>query len=61
MIIGEIAVAAFQQIPRVVGCVETRRDAFIGDCLFAGLIGRTDLPGGSDEQLKESKAVNSES
>ena len=28
--------------------------AFVGDCLFAGSIGRTDLPGGSTEQLMES-------
>jgi len=27
---------------------------FVGDCLFAGSIGRTDLPGGSTEQLMES-------
>ena len=27
---------------------------FVGDCLFAGSIGRTDLPGGSSEQLMDS-------
>jgi hydroxyacylglutathione hydrolase len=27
---------------------------FVGDCLFAGSIGRTDLPGGSSEQLLDS-------
>ena len=27
---------------------------FVGDCLFAGSIGRTDLPGGSTEQLIDS-------
>ena len=27
------------------------RKVFVGDCLFAGSIGRTDLPGGSTEQL----------
>ena len=27
---------------------------FVGDCLFAGSIGRTDLPGGSTEQLMDS-------
>lgn len=32
----------------------TRRAAFVGDCLFAGSIGRTDLPGGSYEQLMDS-------
>lgn len=30
---------------------ETRRKVFGGDCLFAGSIGRTDLPGGNYEQL----------
>lgn len=29
-------------------------DVFVGDALFAGSIGRTDLPGGSFETLKES-------
>ncbi len=28
--------------------------AFVGDALFAGSVGRTDLPGGSSEVLKES-------
>jgi hydroxyacylglutathione hydrolase len=30
------------------------RIAFVGDCLFAGSIGRTDLPGGSHAQLLDS-------
>ncbi len=30
------------------------RKAFVGDCLFAGSIGRTDLPGGSSEELMDS-------
>jgi glyoxylase-like metal-dependent hydrolase (beta-lactamase superfamily II) len=30
------------------------RKVFVGDCLFAGSIGRTDLPGGSYEQLMNS-------
>lgn len=30
------------------------RKAFVGDCLFAGSVGRTDLPGGSSEQLMDS-------
>jgi len=30
------------------------RKVFVGDCLFAGSIGRTDLRGGSKEQLMES-------
>lgn len=32
----------------------TERVVFVGDCLFAGSIGRTDLPGGSYEQLLDS-------
>ena len=31
-----------------------KRKVFVGDCLFAGSIGRTDLPGGSTEQLMDS-------
>src|SRR5437867_5908101 len=30
------------------------RKVFVGDCLFEGSIGRTDLPGGSTEQLMDS-------
>jgi len=30
---------------------ETARELFVGDTLFAGSIGRTDLPGGNHEQL----------
>jgi hydroxyacylglutathione hydrolase len=30
------------------------RAVFVGDCLFAGSVGRTDLPGGSYEQLMDS-------
>lgn len=33
---------------------ETEKKVFVGDCLFAGSIGRTDLPGGSYEQLIDS-------
>ncbi|OLE54682.1 MAG: hypothetical protein AUG51_06925 [Acidobacteria bacterium 13_1_20CM_3_53_8] len=33
---------------------EKERKVFVGDCLFAGSIGRTDLPGGSSEQLMDS-------
>ena len=33
---------------------ESESKVFVGDCLFAGSIGRTDLPGGSYEQLIES-------
>ena len=33
---------------------ERERRVFVGDCLFAGSIGRTDLPGGSSEQLMDS-------
>lgn len=38
----------------VVLAEETEKAVFVGDCLFAGSIGRTDLPGGSSEQLMES-------
>jgi glyoxylase-like metal-dependent hydrolase (beta-lactamase superfamily II) len=30
------------------------RKVFVGDCLFAGSVGRTDLPGGSTQQLLDS-------
>jgi|SRR5918912_1783059 glyoxylase-like metal-dependent hydrolase (beta-lactamase superfamily II) len=33
---------------------EAESKVFVGDCLFAGSIGRTDLPGGSGEQLMDS-------
>jgi len=33
---------------------EAERKVFVGDCLFAGSIGRTDLPGGSTEDLMNS-------
>ena len=33
---------------------EQERKVFVGDCLFAGSIGRTDLPGGSTGQLMDS-------
>ena len=33
---------------------EDRKKMFVGDCLFAGSIGRTDLPGGNYEQLMNS-------
>ncbi|HEY0004785.1 MAG TPA: MBL fold metallo-hydrolase [Pyrinomonadaceae bacterium] len=32
---------------------QAERKVFVGDCLFAGSIGRTDLPGGSSEQLMD--------
>ncbi len=38
----------------VVLAEETIRKVFVGDCLFAGSIGRTDLPGGNFEQLMSS-------
>ena len=38
----------------VVLAEETKRTAFVGDCLFSGSIGRTDLPGGNSEQLLDS-------
>ena len=33
---------------------ESERAVFVGDCLFEGSIGRTDLPGGNFEQLIDS-------
>jgi len=33
---------------------ENERKVFVGDCLFEGSIGRTDLPGGSHQQLLDS-------
>lgn len=38
----------------VVLAEETAKAVFVGDCLFAGSIGRTDLPGGSSDQLMDS-------
>jgi hydroxyacylglutathione hydrolase len=38
----------------VVLAEENEKKVFVGDCLFEGSIGRTDLPGGNYEQLLES-------
>jgi len=38
----------------VVLAEETERVVFVGDCLFEGSIGRTDLPGGNFKQLMDS-------
>ncbi len=42
----------------IVMAEETERRVFVGDCLFEGSIGRTDLPGGSFEQLIDSISRN---
>ena len=42
----------------VVFAEKKHRKVFVGDCLFAGSIGRTDLPGGNYEQLIESIETN---
>lgn len=42
----------------VVLAEENKRKMFVGDCLFRGSIGRTDLPGGSYEQLMDSITNN---
>ena len=42
----------------VVLAEKANKKVFVGDCLFAGSIGRTDLPGGSYEQLIESIETN---
>ena len=42
----------------VVLAEESERAVFVGDCLFAGSIGRTDLPGGDYDQLMESINTN---
>lgn len=38
----------------VVLAEENEKKVFVGDCLFDGSIGRTDLPGGNSEQLTDS-------
>ena len=38
----------------VVLAEETHKKVFVGDCVFQGSVGRSDLPGGSHEQLMES-------
>ena len=42
----------------VVLAEESEKRVFVGDCLFLGSVGRTDLPGGSHEQLIESIETN---
>jgi len=42
----------------VVLAEENEKKVFVGDCLFEGSIGRTDLPGGNYEQLIDSISSN---
>ncbi len=42
----------------VVMAEETEKKVFVGDCLFEGTIGRTDLPGGNFDQLIDSITRN---
>lgn len=42
----------------VVLAEENHKKVFVGDCLFEGSVGRTDLPGGSHEQLLDSINTN---
>lgn len=42
----------------VVLAEENEKKVFVGDCLFAGSVGRSDLPGGNHEQLIESIMTN---
>ena len=42
----------------VVLAEQSEKKVFVGDCLFAGSIGRTDLPGGSHDQLMDSITRN---
>ncbi len=42
----------------VVLAEETEKKVFVGDCLFEGSVGRSDLPGGDHEQLIESITNN---
>lgn len=42
----------------VVLAERTQKAVFVGDCLFAGSIGRTDLPGGDYDQLIDSIKTN---
>lgn len=37
---------------------ETEKKVFVGDCLFLGSVGRTDLPGGDHDQLIDSIRTN---
>jgi hydroxyacylglutathione hydrolase len=56
--VGELALSVIHCPGHTPGHVvlfsEEERKVFVGDCLFAGSIGRTDLPGGSMEQLMDS-------
>ncbi|HQZ96206.1 MAG TPA: MBL fold metallo-hydrolase [Pyrinomonadaceae bacterium] len=42
----------------VVFAEESQKRVFVGDCLFLGSVGRTDLPGGDHDQLIDSITTN---
>ena len=54
----EVRLCPGHTLGHVVLAEREQEHIFVGDCLFAGSIGRTDLPGGSFEQLMSSIEQN---